>query len=61
MEDEADQFDLPCPNLATEDTYSDAVFTPTADIVLSAVDVGALRRRVRARKIEILGLIFYSV
>ena len=23
MEDEAEQFDLPCPNLATEDTYSD--------------------------------------
>ena len=21
MEDEAEQFDLPCPNLATEDTY----------------------------------------
>ena len=21
--DEAEQFDLPCPNLATEDTYSD--------------------------------------
>ena len=24
MEDEAEQFDLPCPNLATEDTYGDA-------------------------------------
>ena len=23
MEDEAEQFDLPCPNLATEDTYAD--------------------------------------
>ena len=23
MEDEAEQFDLPCPNLATEDTYYD--------------------------------------
>ena len=23
MEDEAEQFDLPCPNLATEDTYGD--------------------------------------
>ena len=23
MGDEAEQFDLPCPNLATEDTYSD--------------------------------------
>ena len=23
MEDEAEQFDLLCPNLATEDTYSD--------------------------------------
>ena len=25
MEDEAEQFDLPCPNLATEDTYGDGV------------------------------------
>ena len=24
MEDEAEQFDLPCPNLATEDTYGDS-------------------------------------
>ena len=23
MEDEAEQFDLPCPNLATEETYGD--------------------------------------
>ena len=23
MEDEAEQFELPCPNLATEDTYGD--------------------------------------
>ena len=23
MEDEAEQFDLPCPNLATEDIYGD--------------------------------------
>ena len=23
MGEEAEQFDLPCPNLATEDTYSD--------------------------------------
>ena len=23
MEDEAEQFDLPCPNLAMEDTYGD--------------------------------------
>ena len=23
MEDEAEQFDLPCPNLVTEDTYGD--------------------------------------
>ena len=23
MEDEAEQFNLPCPNLATEDTYGD--------------------------------------
>ena len=24
MEDEAEQFDLPCPKLATEDTYGDS-------------------------------------
>ena len=24
VEDEAEQFDLPCPNLATEDTYGDS-------------------------------------
>ena len=40
---------------------SDAVFTPAADIVFSAAAVGVLRRQVRARKIELLGLIFYSV
>ena len=40
---------------------SDAVFTPTADIVLSTVAVGVLRRQVRARTIELLGLLFHSV
>ena len=40
---------------------TDAVFTPAADIVFSAAAVGVLRRQVRARKIELLGLIFYSV
>ena len=39
----------------------DAVLTPATDIVLSAVAVGVLRRQVRARKIELLGLISYSV
>ena len=53
--DDAGDEALRCRNL------SDAVFTPTADIVLSAVAVGVLRRQVRARKIELLGLIFYSV
>ena len=24
MKEEAEQFDLPCPNLATEDTYGDS-------------------------------------
>ena len=24
MEEEAEQFDLPCPNLATKDTYGDS-------------------------------------
>ena len=24
VEEEAEQFDLPCPNLATEDTYGDS-------------------------------------
>ena len=41
--------------------YSDAVLTPATDIVLSAVAVGVLRRQVRARKIELLGLLFHSV
>ncbi len=58
------------PPLALDDAYdealrcrnlSDAVFTPTADIVLSAVAVGVLRRQVRARKIKLLGLILHSV
>ena len=40
---------------------SDAVFTPTTDIVLSAVAVGLLRRQVRARTSELLGLISHSV
>ena len=40
---------------------SDAVFTSAVDIVFSAAAVGVLRRQVRARKIELLGLIFYSV
>ena len=40
---------------------SDAVFTPAADIVFSAAAVGVLRRQVRARKIKLLGLIFYSI
>ena len=53
--DDADDEALCCRNL------SDAVFTPTADIVLSAVAVGVLRCQVRARKIELLGFISYSV
>ena len=53
--DDAGDEALRCRNL------SDAVFTPTADIVLSTVAVGVLRRQVRARKIELLGLIFHSV
>ena len=35
--------------------FSDAVLTPAADIVLSAVTVGVLRRQVRARWAELLG------
>ena len=38
--------------------FSDAVLTPTADIILSATAVGVLRRQVRARWIELLGLLF---
>ena len=53
--DDAGDEALRCRNL------SDAVFTPTADIVLSPVAVGVLHRQVRARKIELLGLIFHSV
>ena len=40
---------------------TDAVLTPAADLVFSAAAVGVLRRQVRPRKIELLGLIFYSV
>ena len=40
---------------------SDAVFTPATDIVFSAVAVGVLRCQVRARTIELLGLLFHSV
>ncbi len=41
--------------------FSDAVLTPDADLVLSAVTVGVLRRQVRARKIELLGLPLHFV
>ena len=40
---------------------TDVVLTRTADMVFSAVAVGVLRRQVRAQKIELLGLISYSV
>ena len=53
--DDAGDEELSCRNL------TDAVFTPAAGIVFSAAAVGVLRRQVRARKIELLGLIFYSV
>ena len=39
--------------------FSDAVLTPAADIVLSAVAVGVLRCQVRARWTELLGLLFF--
>ena len=39
--------------------FSDAVLMPAADIVLSAVAVGVLRRQVRARWAELLGLLFF--
>ena len=41
--------------------FSDAVLTPAANIVLSAVAVGVLRRQVRARWAELLGLLFFSI
>ena len=41
--------------------FSDAVLTPAADIVLSAVAVGVLRRQVRARWAELLGLLFFHL
>ena len=41
--------------------FSDTVLMPAVDIVLSAAAVGVLRRQVRARKIELLGLILHSV
>ena len=55
------------PPLALDDTgdealscrdFSDAVLTPATGIVLSAAAVGVLRRQVRARWIELLGLLF---
>ena len=58
------------PSLALDDAgdealscrdLTDAVLTPAVDIVFSAAAVGVLCRQVRARKIELLGLIFYSV
>ena len=39
--------------------FSDAVLTPVADIILSAVAVGVLCRQVRARWAELLGLLFF--
>ena len=39
--------------------FSDAVLTPAAGIVLSAAAVGVLRRQVRARWAELLGLSFF--
>ena len=53
--DDADDEALRCRNL------SDAVLTPTADIILSAVVVGVFRRQVRARRIELHGIISHSV
>ena len=41
--------------------FSDAVITPTADIVLSAIAVGVLRRQVRARWAELLGILFFHL
>ena len=58
------------PPLARDDTgdealschdFSDAALTPAADIVLSAVAVGVLRRQVRARWAELLGLLFFHL
>ena len=53
--DDADDEALSCRDL------SDAVFTLAANIIFSAAAVGVLRRQVRARKIELLGLISHSV
>ena len=51
--DDAGDEALSCRN------FSDAVLTPAADIVLSTVAVGVLRRQVRARWAELLGLSFF--
>ena len=53
--DDADDEALSCRDL------TDAVVTPAADIVFSAVAVGVLRHQVRARTIELLGLLSHSV
>ena len=49
--DNAEEEALRCRNL------SNAVLTPTADIVLSTVAVGVFRRQVRAWRTELLGII----
>ena len=41
MEEQAEQFDRPCPNLATEDTYGDGEKT------MSAVGVKTASERLR--------------
>ena len=41
--------------------FSDAVLTPAADIDLSAVAIGVLRRQVRGQWAELLGLLFFSI
>ena len=40
MEDEAEQFDLSCPNLATEDTYGDVGEVAAAKCFVAGVVEG---------------------
>ena len=53
--DDADDEAISCRD------FLDAVLTPAADLIFSAVVVGVLHRQVRAWEIELLGLHLRSV
>ena len=57
MEDEAEQFDLPCPNLATEDTYGDGEEDDVRGRRQRGCGSEALRRRRRRGLAVALGFV----